>query len=53
VPDGASLSEELGVNITPFALKLDRHGSVRSAMPVSTLKALELPVEQARAAAYS
>jgi hypothetical protein len=50
MPDGGRLAGELGIGVTPFALRLDVEGTVRDAMPVGSLRALGQLMEQAAAA---
>ena len=50
VPDGSRWTAELGIGVTPFALRLDSEGVVRGAMPVGSLRALGQLMEQAAAA---
>lgn len=47
VPDGPRLAAELGVQVRPFALVLDHAGVVLRAGPVTSLRALDLPVAPA------
>lgn len=50
IPDGARLTAELGIGVTPFALRLDSDGVVRDAMPVGSLRSLGRLMAQAAAA---
>lgn len=42
IDDGARLSEELGIAVTPFALELDPQGFVIAARPVGSVDALKM-----------